>query len=252
MTQTGRINQGRGHHYLLDGEKVPGVTTIIGDGFPKPALINWSANTTAEYAVDRWDELTELSVSERLNRLKKCRYEDRDAAARRGTEVHGLAQRLAVGEQVDVPDELAGHVEAYVRFLDEWDAAPVAVERPCFSRRYKYGGTFDLVADLADGQRWLLDVKTNRSGPFGDTAFQLAAYAGADFYLDENDHEVAMPLVGGCGVVWVRADGADLYPFRADSHVFRQFLYIAQTAQAASASRDYKHDALTAPHGAAA
>lgn len=247
MTQTGRINKGKGHSYLLDGEKVPGVTTIIGDGLPKPALINWSANTTAEYAVDRWDELAELSVSERLNRLKKCRFEDRDAAARRGTEVHNLAERLGRGERVDVPDELAGHVESCVAFLNDWDPEILIAERPVFSRRHKYGGTLDLIANLADGQRWLLDYKTNRSGPFGEVALQMAAYRAADFYLDDEQNEVDMPDVDQCGVIWLRSDGYDLVPFDAGPRQHRAFLYVAQVAALKDTMGDWKYDALQAP-----
>ena len=72
MTETKRRNHGRGHSYLLDGEKVPGVTTLISNGFPKSALINWAARTVAARAVDGWDELAELPVSERLRTLEKA------------------------------------------------------------------------------------------------------------------------------------------------------------------------------------
>ncbi|NKV11056.1 hypothetical protein GS909_07910 [Rhodococcus hoagii] len=33
--------QRQGHWYKLDGEKADGVTTLLGNGIPKPALINW-------------------------------------------------------------------------------------------------------------------------------------------------------------------------------------------------------------------
>src|SRR6516165_6140444 len=95
---TRRIDRGRGHSYLLDGEPVDGVTTIIGDGIPKPALVNWAANTTAAYAVDHWEELAHLGVAQRLRTLEKSRYETLKAAAGRGTDIHKLAQRLAAGE----------------------------------------------------------------------------------------------------------------------------------------------------------
>ena len=250
--KTVRRNHGRGHSYLLDGEKVPGVTTLIGNGFPKTGLIKWAAEATAAHAVDYWDELADLTPSERLKRLEKAHTKVRDAAGARGTRVHALADPLTRGEEVAVPEELAGHVNSCVRFLDEWQVEPVLVERPVFSRRYRYGGSPDLVADLADGKRWLLDWKTNAKGPYGDMAFQLAAYRYADFYLDEAGREIPMPEVDEVGVVWLRADGYDLYPFHADRDVFRQFLYIAQVAQANDACRDYKGDALLPPSEVAA
>ncbi|MGI5485191.1 hypothetical protein [Microtetraspora malaysiensis] len=242
--ETKRRNHGRGHSYLLDGEKVPGVTTLINNGFPKTALINWAARTVAGHAVDHWDELAERPVSERLRTLEKAHTAVRDAAGVRGTRVHRLAEPLSLGEEVEVPEELAGHVEACVKFLDDWDVRPVIVERPVFSRRHRYGGSPDLVARLRDGKTWLLDWKTNNKGPYGDMAFQLAAYRYAEIWLDNDGNEIPMPEIDEVGVVWLRADGYDLYPFHADRDVFRQFLYIAQVAQANDACRDYKGDAL--------
>ena len=242
--QTKRINRGRGHSYVLDGVKVPGVTTLINNGFPKRALVDWAARTVAGYAVDHWDELAELPVSERLRRLEKAHNRVRDAAGVRGTRVHKLAHRLALGEQVEVPEEIAGHVMSCVRFLDEWEVEPILIERPVFSRAHLYGGSPDLVARLRDGRVWLLDWKTNAKGPYGDMAFQLAGYRYADIYLDDDGQEQEMPAIDECGVVWLRADGYDLFPFEAGPDVFRQFLYIAEVARAAEDCRDYQGDPL--------
>ena len=46
---------GKPTHYYQDanGNRIPGVTTILNEGLPKPALINWAANATAEAAVLR-------------------------------------------------------------------------------------------------------------------------------------------------------------------------------------------------------
>ena len=40
------------HRYLLDGKKVQGVTTILSQGIPKPALPPWAARTVAEWVAD--------------------------------------------------------------------------------------------------------------------------------------------------------------------------------------------------------
>src|SRR5215472_8993983 len=112
MTIT-RRNHGRGHSYVVDGVKLPGVTAILGAALPKPALIEWAGKTTASYAVDRWAELTELPPSKRLDALNRARFEEKDTAAKRGTEVHRLAEQLVAGVEVDKPEELAGHLEAY-------------------------------------------------------------------------------------------------------------------------------------------
>lgn len=237
----------KGRQYFIDGERVPSVTTLIGDGLPKPALTKWAARTVANLAVDEWDELAGMPISERLKRLEAAPWTDRDRAAVRGTEVHKLAERLVAGEEVDVPDALHGHVDACVKFLDDWNVQPVVVERPVFSRRWRYGGRPDLFATLGDGRRLLIDWKTNRSGPFGDTAFQLAGYRYAEVYLDGRNQEQPIPEVDACAVIWLRADGYDAYPYEAGPEVHRQFLYIAATARAAEAARDYRGAAWNPP-----
>ncbi len=242
------------NHYYVDGNdrRMPGVTTILGNGLPKKALINWAANATADAAVNGWDELAELPVATRLDRLKKARYDDRDAAARRGTEVHGIAEQLVKGERVTVPEELRGHVEAYVKFLDDWDVEPVLVEFVVASYRYGYAGTCDLIADLTmpDGQvvRWLLDIKTTRSGVYGETALQLAAYRLADVYLADDGTERPVPVVERTGVVHVRADGYSLIPVVAGEQQLTDFRYVQQVARFDDESRGLIGDELTPPH----
>ena len=246
-----RRNHGSGHSYWLDGTKLDGVTTILSKGLPKPALVSWAARSAAEMAVDRWDELAGMTPSARLKLISRAHEASRNKAAVRGTRVHALADRLASGEEVAVPDELAGHVEACVSFLNDWDPVTVMTETPVYHEQYLYAGTLDLVVEMA-GKRWLLDFKTSASGAYGDTAFQLAAYRFATHCLDdagEGPDSIVKPMPGidECGVVWLRADGYDLYPYHADAGVFRQFLYIQQCARAAEDSRDYRGDALTPP-----
>ena len=125
---TKRFDRGSYHHYKLDGEKCDGVTTIIGDGAPKPALVGWAAREISTFAADNLGILEDLDREARIDLLKTAHYRERDKASRRGTEVHGLAERLIAGEEIDVPDELIGHVDSYLRFLTDWDVQPVIVE----------------------------------------------------------------------------------------------------------------------------
>lgn len=231
-----RVDTAKGHHYKdADGRRVPGVTTILGDGVPKPALINWAASATADAAVNRWDELDALPPAKRLDELRRARYVEKDAGANRGTHVHRFAEQLVEGKTVDVPDELAGHVEAYARFLDDFAVKPVHVEFSVASYRHGYAGTGDLIAHLTRPgelvpELWLLDIKTNRSGIFGETALQLAAYRYAEFLLPGPLEQIPMPAVDRCGAVHVRGDGADLVPVTAGPEQHRSFLYAQQVA----------------------
>lgn len=256
-----RVDRGRSHWYedTDTGQRVPGVTSYTDKGIPKPALVNWAGNATAEYAVDHWDRLTELAPSARLKELQGARYAAKDAAANKGTKVHRLAEQLVNGDRVAVPDEIAGHVDSYVRFLDEFDVRPVLVETTVYSPTHGYCGTLDLIADLLDPDdpqpdpelrqrvRWLLDIKTNRSGIFGETALQLSGYRYADYYvLDDEEHD--MPEVDMVGAVHVRADGYSLIPVEAGEVQHRQFLYAAQIAQFVENSRDLVGEPITSPH----
>lgn len=271
-----RVNRGRGHSYVdANGNKVPGVTTVIGNGVPKPALMDWGPRVTAEYAVDHWDELGKLSPSKRLEKLKKARYEDRDAAANKGTRVHGIAEQLVDGKEVVVPDDLAGHVEAYVAFLEDWDPDPLLIEAVVMSHTHGYAGTLDLGAwfnpqqlldcgliddDPAvaavlqalvdDGELALviLDVKTSRSGIFGETGLQLAGYRYADTYLDDKGVEQTMPEFHLALGLHIRADGYDLLPIAAGRDQLRELLYAREVGQfVTERSRGYVGPALTPP-----
>lgn len=238
-----RINSGKGHWYKLDGKKADGVTTLLGDGLRKKAIEAWGIKTVAEYVADNLEEVYAMRSMGReaiVAALKQSPYTSRDTAAKRGTEVHNLAEKLINHEEVEVPEELAGHVEAYVRFLDEWKPAPVIVEKPVASRKWSYCGTLDSVLDLPDGRRVIADIKTSRSGIFPETALQLAAYRYAEFYLDADGKEQPMAdlnITGAVGI-WVRADGYDLLPIEADETQFNKFLHIAVGARWQKDNRD--------------
>lgn len=254
-----RKDNGRNHWYIdLDtGDRIPGVTGIISDGLPKKALINWAGNATAEYAIDHWDELSELAPSARLKKLQGGRYESRDEAANRGTQVHNMGERLIAGEAVTVPDLLRPYVDSYVRFLDEFQLRARHVEALVYSVSHRYVGTFDIFGDilLPDMPEYehlprdedgfvcnaLIDAKTNRSGIFGETALQLAGYRFAEFMQpDPKDPDTAFPMpeVTWTGALWIRPNGYSLIPVVADEQQHRAFLYVQQVGQWDKTSRD--------------
>jgi hypothetical protein len=246
-----RVETAKGHYYRdANGTRVPGVTTIIGDGVPKPALINWAANATAEAAINDWDELGALAPAARLKRLQNARYTEKDAAARRGTEVHRAAEKLLAGEAVQVPDEIAGHVESYARFLEMFSVEAELVEFSCISYRWGYAGTADLCAQLVlpdKGRcRLLLDLKTTRSGVFGETALQLAAYRHADKWLADGE-EVDPYECAYAAAIHVRSDGFDLVPVEAGPAEHKDFLYAMRVGQFASRSRDLVGAPIVSP-----
>jgi hypothetical protein len=247
-----RTNRGRGHSYKLDGRPVPGVTTLISSGLPKPALAYWSARTVAEYVADADDDtlaaLRTLGRDGMVKALKEVPWTGRDTAAVRGTKVHRYAERIVNGERVPEDDDTLpvwGYIESCVRFLDDWRAAPVLTETVVGSRRHRYAGTLDLVADLPDGRRALMDYKTSNSGVWPEAALQLAAYRHADFYLGSDGSEVAMKELGiNCAyAVWLRADGYDVIPLATSERVFEAFLNIATVARQVTAMHEWVGEA---------
>jgi hypothetical protein len=247
-----RINRGAGHSYTLDGDKIAGATTILGDGYPKPALINWAANITADCVQDRWSDLLDMAPSERDKLLRRARFDHRDAAAERGKRAHNLIQRLARGEEVDNPDDLSGYLDAYEQFVADWQPKELLIEAPVFSLEYRYAGTLDAVADLVDGRRWLLDWKTGKA-IYPDVALQLAAYRYADVYLDAAGDLQPMPPVDVCGSVWIQDGVYELRPIQVGPDEYAAFGAVQAVAEWRAANDDYRNpsdligDALQPP-----
>lgn len=236
-----RIETKTGHYYKLDGRRVTGVTTLIGGGLPKPKLVDWAAREVAEYVADNPDDVDALRArgrDELVGFLKERHKAVRDRAAARGTSIHSLAEQLVSGAEVDVPEELAGHVESCARFLDDWRVRPRIVERAVASRQWWYSGTFDLIGEVPDGRDVIVDYKSARSGIWGETALQLAAYANAEFFLDEAGLEQPVPRIDAGLAVWLRADGYDAYEIADLDGAFRIFKHVAHIARAARTLRD--------------
>jgi hypothetical protein len=236
-----RIAGGRGHWYKIDGQKVDGVTTIIKDGLPKPALMYWSARTVAEYVADNLSQVADMADMGRASivaALKEVPWTKRDQAAAKGTEVHTYAERLARGEEVEIPERIAGYVESAVAFLDDYQVETIRVEAPVGSRRWRYAGTADLLATitLPDGKRVraVLDYKTAASGIWPDVSLQLAAYRNAEVYLDADGREQpmsALSLAETAYAVWLRADGYDVHPVDVGEQPFKTFQHMAYVAR---------------------
>lgn len=243
-----RRNRGRSHSYVdANGRPVPGVTTLLSKGLPKPALTNWAAGAAADYAVDHWDTLAALDPSERIKRIKAAPNAARDAAALRGTQLHRLADRLVADGSLPadaVSDAQRPLVDSYVRFLTDWRPDVLATEAACWNLCHGYAGTFDMLATL-NGQTWLLDIKTSK-GVYGSYAYQVAAYAHAEWWDDGTGPE-PMPPVDRAGAVHVRADGYDLIELDISPETFRAFLYIVQVAHAADTEHDLVHPPLDPP-----
>lgn len=220
-----------GHGYTLDGEKVPGVTTVL-NALPK-ALTQWAADQAANHAVEHWAELGELPLTKRLDRIRFAHRDTVKAAGMRGTEIHNLGEKVAHDEEVVVPDEHRQPVEAYARFLDAFDVEAIATETPVVNTSSKYAGRADMTANLTTRElgrhRALVDLKTGKD-IYAEVALQLAGYRGCDIWQpDGPDSEEPLPAVDAVYVAHIMPDDVRLLPIKVGPADFRQFLYVLET-----------------------
>lgn len=234
-SQKGLVFFPSSHRYKLDGQWVQGVTTILGGAIPKPALPKWSAKSVAEYVAQNREGIEHLygmGEAPMVAALKDVPWQQRDAAGNRGTEVHDLAERYLKGEKIEVPDEIAGHVEACAQFIEDWDIKPVLVEACVGSREHQYAGKLDLVADSANAPRSIFDWKTAKSGIYGETAFQLVGYGMAEFHGEHGDEAPMADLgIQESYGVHIRADGYDVIPLKYGPDIYAEFVTLVQASR---------------------
>ena len=103
-------------------------------------------------------------VSDLCRFLHKEIYKDAppwmiEAAAARGTAVHEATEQLDKTGTVEICEEYAPYLEAYVAFRREHEAEWELVEYSDFHPEHRYAGTIDRYGRL-DGKLTLLDIKT--------------------------------------------------------------------------------------------
>jgi hypothetical protein len=137
------------HTYRLDGQVVPSVTQVI-----RPLFAS---------AQQWW----------------------KDEHRERGTKVH---EATFLYDHDNLPEpydpEIAGYVEAYVRFREETGWSMWVAEKRICSQHYRFGGTLDRLFTTDDGATVLVDIKTSRTVS-KVAGLQLAAYSLA---FEEMEH----------------------------------------------------------------
>lgn len=228
------------HRYSLDGEWVPGVTSLT-HVLHKPALQTWYARQAATWAALNPEQLATLGHESFVATASKAPDRARDQAGSIGRTLHSHAETLVATGQVDVDEADLPLVVQAADFLDRMLAHPVASERAVFHDMFQYAGRLDLLADLngSDGT-WLLDFKTGASGVWPEMALQQAAYRFCTHMaaLDAAGEDPPMPPVAHVGIVWVRPEGWQLIPLRADRDVWTTFLALIPLHQFSKRKRD--------------
>lgn len=141
-------------------QRVPSVTTILRETWPKPQLLEW-------YAKHGENTKTVLGV-----------------ASARGKSVHAFIEDyLRTGTPPSLSDyepELRPYIQGAAAFLWDYDPEPEAQELLVVHPELFYAGRYDLRAKL-NGKSVLLDFKTNSHGRvYAEAHVQAHAYAIAD------------------------------------------------------------------------
>lgn len=231
--------------YSWRNENYWSVTTILGGGLPKPALLPWGIKSVAEGAVDDRVVLRALldkcetpgecrsgsycaACDETVRFLKGKPYAHRDRAADLGTYVHDAAEAYVLGKPFpEWPLMVRPRMEAFERFLADYTPKYEATEASVYNRTEHYAGTLDAIATIA-GRKLLLDTKTGK-GVYPEVGLQLAAYRHAEFIGLPDGSETAMPAVDGAAVLHLpESGGYELLEVRADQEVFTAFLYVRE------------------------
>lgn len=183
---------GRSRYYLVDGKKLPSVTSVLSKVYPKPALYNWYAKrgreAVAEYLGDYISEpisygLLENAVAEA--KLKPTK--EAQEAADLGSLAHELISEELQGNVLPVPVVLEPVMDSFHRWEDTGQLTLVDTEVAIFVAhkidRFSgegYAGTIDALYTRPNGSYLLVDFKTSKA-IYDDHYIQAWAYMDAIF-----------------------------------------------------------------------
>lgn len=247
MPRNATTSKGGSRFYSWRNEQYWSVTTIIGGGVPKPALLPWGIKMVAEAAVSKRAAVEAMVATcetpedcakgifcpvcdEAVRWLKGSPYAKRDAAADLGTEIHQAAEAYALGKPFPPwPVTIRPYMTSYVQFLEDFTPTFTATEASVYNRTQKYAGTLDAIATLTlplkyEPGSYILDTKSGK-GIYPEIGLQLAAYRNAEFIGLPDGSEAVMPTVDGALGLHLTPQGYRLIEIRTDDEVFRAFLY---------------------------
>jgi hypothetical protein len=237
--------------YYLDpitGQQLRSVTTILNQGAPKPALVPWAGNLTAETAMDNLPYLvaaaegTEADYKRAYDWLRRAHTRKRDDRGDLGTAVHKLIEAEVLGEPVsqellDDP-EFAPYIARFQEFVQDFQVTFEASEMVVANYTHGYAGTLDNILRspfINGGKPTLGDVKTGGElgvkGVYPDAGMQTAGYRNAEYGWLRDGRRIPMPETHGGVVLHLRPEGCWPVPVRCDEAVFGKFLHAKEVAE---------------------
>lgn len=185
----------------------------------------------------------------------------RDEAAARGTEVHRIAEEIALGAIPEYDTALQGFVDNAQKFLEIYQPRFIEIESVVYSDKYGYAGQFDWLAeipievmqkrgvwnpDLNKYEPWVdnRSAKRRKESPdsilvWGDyktgtikesIALQLSAYQYADYIGREDATQDPIPMADEYWGVSIRDDALEVIPVEVNEETFKAFLGVRDTS----------------------
>ena len=191
------------------------VTTALGRSHEWGLPAGYAAKMTAERAYDTADEWLAMGRDEALRYLKKAHTERRDTAADAGTAVHAAAEKILSGVdwREDCPPELHPVAEKIEGWWKAADGKVLLIERTVWHHTVQYAGTFDAIVRI-NHQTLLLDHKTSAFEDIPKWRLQLAAYADAEDWTDEDGKFKPLPVIDGAAVLWIPREQPEKWHLR--------------------------------------
>jgi hypothetical protein len=187
------IFDARKHTYTVDGDVVPGVTSITKWATPADPLIGWAKNQTRNFweaevsaRIQEWKESGCKGVPLDEVELKQIHKESfwaskkaADKAAQIGTFVHAWIEEKISGKNPALPDNenVRAGCMAFAAWAQEVELNPIFSERKIYSREHVYAGTLDVFGQV-EGEFAIVDIKA-ANGIYLGHKLQTAAYAAA-------------------------------------------------------------------------
>lgn len=244
----------------VETRRLLSVTTLTDKAFGiGPGLANYIQYSIATAGVDEEEAWKAIKRSagrdEAIKYLANVRYRKSEQAKLRGSAVHTIAEKLALGTD---PGPIEPHLKPYVEQLARWLAhfQPefLLAEAPVYNPERGYAGTTDGIM-LLGGSRVIFDYKTTEHPPGGEkarppwpeVALQLCAYRratevgvlreqvtterGRYYVYDPTVQHAPMPEVDGALCIVISPYDCRAVPVVTDENVWRAFLVAVAAAR---------------------
>lgn len=199
------------HRYLVDGELMPSVTTVLKVLDKSNALMPWAAGQSVKRFLELLARKTDrdgvinltFAEAQEMGDEARKKYRETSSDARDiGSTVHAAIEAIMLGQTPEpVTDEsVANGLIAFTAWRDSVQLVPFKVEAFVASKKHKVAGMVDCIGTL-NGKKVVLDWKVS-TGLYPEYLDQVSAYT---YMLEEM---LGKKLDGAAVVRFNKKDGS--------------------------------------------